>query len=273
MTTAKPLPPHGTYGRANGRPRAGIKPCPCGPCYDEAKKYRKRRRHLTATGRSLTVDAAPVAAHLRMLLDTGEDLLSISRRIDYTYGPLKKVADGVQKKLQRVHADQILALRPVGPAGLYVSPVGSMRRIRALYAIGHSQRDVVEEAGVSKAVLSALTGGHRTCIARQTAEAITAAYRRLCMVPGTSPRTAAFATRKEWAPPLAWTDIDDPDEVPAGWKRSGKIRAEDLAEDIEFIIRTTGVSLDLVAERLGEKRNKLEKARERTAARARAGAV
>lgn len=230
------LPAHGTYARANGRPRSGVRPCTCEPCSAKSKTYRKRRRYLTAIGHPLTVDAGPAAAHLRLLLDAGDDLLNITRRINYTYTPIKKVADGTQARLQRIHAEAILALKPRTPAGLYVDPIGGMRRVRALYAAGHSLQEIVEESGVSRPVLSALANGHRDRIARETADAIAAAYRRLCMTPGSSRATARRAAQKGWAPPLAWTEIDNPAALPDFTGHCGTLKGHRLHETCKIPI-------------------------------------
>lgn len=216
MTATKPMPRHGTYSRANGQPRDGIKPCKCEPCKTKRRSYSKQRRVLAATGRSLTVKAGPVAAHLRMLLAAGDNVQNISRKTGYAYGQLTDIIDGRQKSLRRSRAEQILALRPGAPVTSDVDAVGSMRRVQALIAMKHPLWHIAEESGVSLSVLGVVLNGRQRRIERRTAEAIAAGYERLSARPGTSTRSAHRAEHMGWAPPAAWDgrDLDDADAFP-----------------------------------------------------------
>lgn len=216
MTTTELLPAHGTYSRANGQPRDGIKPCKCEPCKTKRRSYSKTRRILADTGRSLTVPADPVAAHLRMLLAGGNTVQSISRKTGYAYGQITDIITGRQKRLRRSRAEQILTLRPGAPNTSDVDATGSMRRIQALIAIKHPLLHIAEESGVSLSVLGVVVNGRQRRIERRTADTITAAYKRLSATPGTSTRSAHRAARMGWAPPAAWDgkNIDDPAAFP-----------------------------------------------------------
>jgi len=222
VTTTKPLPAHGTPARANGRYRAGIKPCHCKPCCAAIRAYRKRRNVLIERGHTLTVDAAPIAAHLQKLLAAGDSLPSISRRIGYAYSPLWRVATGQQKKLRTAYAERILALQPGLATGAFTDATGSMRRLRALTAMKHSLETIATDSGLSTSVIGTIITGRRTRITQETADAVAATYRRLHMTPGSSARAGNRAAREGWAPPLAWTDnIDDPDAFPDFTGRCG----------------------------------------------------
>lgn len=94
--------------------------------------------------------------------------------------------------------------------------IGSQRRIRALQAIGYGRDRIAKEIGWND-------GGAMTHLLRSesllatTAERISDVYERLSMtVPeGAGPsRARTWARRHGYAPPLAWDDIDDPDELP-----------------------------------------------------------
>lgn len=228
----KPLPPHGTYARANGRPRDGIKPCPCEPCRAEDRACRKQRRYLAETGRSCNVDAAPAVAHLRMLLDAGDSLLNISRTLDYAYRPLKRLIAGQQPSLRRARAEQILALQPGVPLTGVIDAVGSMRRIQALVAARHSLRTIVAESKVSLAVLSPVINGQQKGIERKTAARIAMAYQRLGDTFGTSARSANRAAREGWALPACWDgiDIDDPAAFPDVTGHCGTLKGHRIHE-------------------------------------------
>lgn len=88
------------------------------------------------------------------------------------------------------------------------------RRVQALACIGWPAKRVHEEAfgysypsGTGGWLLEGTVTGERFA-------ALDAAYERLCMTPGPSKRAKDTALAKGWAPPLAWEDIDDPDETP-----------------------------------------------------------
>ena len=105
-----------------------------------------------------------------------------------------------------------------------VPPLGSRRRIEALEAIGWSRAEVSRQLGRTREYIGhALRCEH---INQDTADAIAAIYDRLSMVvPTDSPVRRKGETRKHeatrkraaskgFAPPLAWEDIDDPNEEP-----------------------------------------------------------
>lgn len=118
-------------------------------------------------------------------------------------------------------------------ASLEVNPTGSVRRIQALVAIGHSMRTIDERMGWAWGTTSRfIVAGHKTTH-RTTALKIAAVYDELCMSTPTGTyalRNRRLAARKGWSPPLAWDDIDDPDERPKGNVRpSGAMGIDEVA--------------------------------------------
>ncbi|MER7089923.1 MULTISPECIES: hypothetical protein [Streptomyces rochei group] len=97
-----------------------------------------------------------------------------------------------------------------------VSAVGATRRIRALYALGHLNWVIAQEAGISRDAVSALSSGLWATLNVAADDGVRAAYDRLSMKTGTSWKTRRLAEREGWVPPLAWDDdtIDDPTAVP-----------------------------------------------------------
>jgi hypothetical protein len=97
-----------------------------------------------------------------------------------------------------------------------VPSTGAVRRIRALYALGHLNWLIAQEAGISRDAVCYLAAGDWTTLKVAADDGIRRAYDRLSMKTGTSWKTRRLAERKGWAPPLAWDDdtIDDPDAVP-----------------------------------------------------------
>lgn len=96
-----------------------------------------------------------------------------------------------------------------------VPALGSQRRIRALAAIGWPFAQISAELGRKATHESIATLLRQAWVQRETANRIDAVYRRLCMTPGPNPTVAKRAQLNHWAPPLAWDDIDDPDEEPS----------------------------------------------------------
>jgi hypothetical protein len=96
--------------------------------------------------------------------------------------------------------------------------VGTRRRIHALQAIGYSRAVIAAEAGYGN-------GGSIAYICKPASKAVTQStywkiretYERLCMtVPQSddAKKVRTWAKRHGYAPPLAWDDIDDPNEQP-----------------------------------------------------------
>lgn len=273
--STKPLPPHGTTARAVGRPAAGIKGCSCRPCRTERNAYIKRRLYLAATNRSLTVDAAPAIAHLRMLLEAGSGWRETAEAAGISAGNLSELVSGKRKRIRRTNMERIMALQPKPSPKASTSSLGSVRRVQALIAAGHRAQDIADAAGLDICSIVDVAAG-KPSVRYETADAIAKAYRQLSGIAGNNTRGINRARRMGWPTPAEWAgDIDDPDVDPSTWARDddGRRASVALAEDAEFIMRTTGVGIELAAERLGVPRNTLEKARERAAARARAAAA
>lgn len=111
-----------------------------------------------------------------------------------------------------------------------VAATGTQRRIQALMALGWSAEDVARELGWAhkRAV-------HRlrfvTFVYRSTHEQVAAAYERLSGTPGPNENAKRRALAAGYAPPLAWDDIDNPDEKPKG---HDICRAPDCARAIAY---------------------------------------
>lgn len=103
-----------------------------------------------------------------------------------------------------------------------VSVVGTARRVRALWAIGHNSATIGAVAGMSADQVHQTTR-RPLWVSLATAEAVKRAYDALSMTPGTSEETRGRAQRAGYPPPLAWDDesIDDPTVSP----RRGRLQA------------------------------------------------
>ncbi|MFD7922604.1 helix-turn-helix domain-containing protein [Streptomyces sp. NPDC059740] len=207
----KTLPPHGhsnryTYG------------CRCQPCTKAAIRADQLRRLDRMAGRSRYIPGPPVTAHIHTLLGAGFTRPQIARLSQVPLTSIVRYARGT-KFVSRPLGERILAVMPTPGVvdGLALVPaLGSTRRVRALYALGHYQHVIAKTAHVDLDTVSSLAGAARTKVEVRVAAAIRGAYDELSMSVGTSAKTRLRAKREGWAPPLAWDEdaIDNPQAQP-----------------------------------------------------------
>lgn len=101
--------------------------------------------------------------------------------------------------------------------------VGTSRRIQALVALGYTFGQIGAAVGRSQDWAAKIAHRRDSIVRTTTANRVDELYRDWCMKEpdvstGKKKWAAAYArstARKHgWAPPLAWDDIDDPDEQP-----------------------------------------------------------
>lgn len=109
---------------------------------------------------------------------------------------------------------RLRALERGGP--LTTDPTGTVRRVQALVALGWPVRLIAEEANVNEKSLRTFMYSPGDTVTVTRAEAIAVVFERLCMTRGPSKASATIARKRGYVPPLAWDDIDDPNEVPEG---------------------------------------------------------
>lgn len=174
---------------------------------------------------------------------------------------------------EAAHADALRTAK-ARRTGRHQSPIhdntGTVRRLQALGAIGWSGFELGPRLGLDRKSLDQLRSGrYRTH--RRNAEKVAALYDELSMIPGPSSRCAAGARTRGWAPPLAWDNIDDLDEVPAALPplpRRGRpavplaVRLAERRAEIERL-SALGRSAAEVAEALGVHKRTVERARGR----------
>lgn len=97
-----------------------------------------------------------------------------------------------------------------------IPAVGSIRRLRALAAIGWGLEALAPHLGWHWQRLGQIRSGRQQYVHRETHRAVAAVYRELADRSGSSRRSALYAERHGWLGPLWWDDdtIDDPDYQP-----------------------------------------------------------
>lgn len=115
---------------------------------------------------------------------------------------------------------------------LKVPAIGYQRRVQALRALGWSLSEIAHAAGWAKGCSFDYARSAET-ITAATAARIENAYAKLSMTVPNGPksnRIRLLSASKGWPPPLAWTNIDDPDEHPRGWQYAPAERGELLVD-------------------------------------------
>jgi predicted transcriptional regulator len=175
----------------------------------DRNKYMKRWRHDTESGRPRTVPAAPIAAHIRTLLDPGVSVRRVAELAGISETCVRQILNGQRTTgVRTATALQALTVSRVrAHPKVRVSALGAQRRIQALFTLGWRVKDINAAAGQDiEHVL------HRDTILRETHDAVCRAYDTLSMRHGPSTATRNRAHKSGYAPPLAWDDdkLDDP---------------------------------------------------------------
>lgn len=128
--------------------------------------------------------------------------------------PVKTIY-GVRRRkwVQGETASAILAVEHADaplPSGLVPILVPS-RMVQALAAIGWSLTDQARELGCIVQQVARIAHATQPTVTDRRAQAVRAMFERLCGTPGPSKRARTESVRRQWRPPLAWDDIDDPD--------------------------------------------------------------
>ena len=229
-----PLPPHGTSARGTGRPRYGIAGCKCQPCRDAKVKADALRALANMSGRPVRVPAAPVAAHIRSLLDAGMGWVRIGQAAHSSSCTIARILNG-QELVRRTVAERLLAVKYRPAPGRTIDATGTRRRIQALIAIGHTITGIAEESGVDHSVINDILNGVAN-VRGVTYDRIAATYDWLAAQPPVTDRKSAVtasrnrAVREGWHDPQWWEDmgdIDDPDFDPTAAER--ELNRDELA--------------------------------------------
>lgn len=167
------------------------------------------------------VSAAPAREHLEVLRQTMR-----WQDVSTTTGCGRETLHHIYRqrctKIRPGTESRILAVEPwqTKPLTFAVDSTGTVRRLRALAAIGHTSSAIAAASGCSPKALPTITKQRRHRVRVAMAIKIKAAYEELSISPASptpaSERTRTIASQHGWQPPHAWQglDIDDPDITP-----------------------------------------------------------
>lgn len=202
----------------HGERRCYLRGCRLPECLDAHYRYMSRYRLDAQRGQQRRQDIGPVQQHTNNLIATGWTQAQISRASGVPHRAVGAILGGHQPTVANSTANRILTV-PVGPAPeplQYIDATGTVRRLRALIAIGHTVVSLAPHIGINENALAAVVRHERPQVRATTAAAAKAAYRQLSRTPGISRRARNIAKNRGWYGPLAWgeTTIDDPKALP-----------------------------------------------------------
>ncbi len=255
-TAARKIPDHGTQSRYRGPRDKSWDPCRCDACTFAHSRACKARSLAHLAGTPPLYPGAPLRQHIQTLTDAGMSWELIARRAPVSHGTIRYLMRGLTNNCRRAQALRILAVRPGHFDPHAERPaLGSMRRIRALYAIGHNPQSISEASGIGASTISNIANGHQEIVKPATAAAIHTTYRNLRTKAGTSDAARRRARRNGWHGPLAWDgNIDDPAAVPdttgAGWDGAARKRDDLRTLEIQHLAGF-GYSAHTIAQQVG----------------------
>lgn len=255
--------------------------CRCGLCvHSRAMEMQRRRNRLRAYGRADQIGgdrvaAAPVRAHIESILAEGvggeriAEAAGVPRSVilDLRYGRRgKRPASQVRvlSTVLRVHAEPLLALTVDDIERALVPSLGTVRRLRALVAIGWTQTEIADRMHMKVTNFTKLVLGYRPRVTAATAGAADELFRALWSEPrtgGWSDRARQIAVSRSWVGPLGWDDIDT-DPEPAVVEVSEQTKGERFLEDVEWLLES-GEPVAQITATLGRTAGAISKLAER----------
>lgn len=191
--------------------------CPDCLAYD---RWKRRRRSLAlALGQPTAGNVPKVVNHVRDLIKAGMTIEEVARRAGMGWNSVNRIYTGEVKFLQAATERALMAVQSIGVATPEVLALGVARRLRALAAVGFSNKAIADagpaeltEGSVSHWRRMRNTAGPRRWAWQMVAEV----YEKLYAYTGTSQMSVNCARANGWHPPEAWdaSTIDDPAAEP-----------------------------------------------------------
>jgi hypothetical protein len=186
--------------------------CRCADCVTSRRRYDKQTAMRRMRG-PLTVPVDKAVAHIERCFRFGVTGETFQRESNVHHAV--RIAAGERQAIHARTEARILKVQPL--PGVNCWPAYAVcRKLRALIALGHSQAALGERLSKSPGYVSMVVTNLRECTHYDPEfwVAVDNLYRELCMTPGTSVRSLRRGAKNNWPTPLAWDDIDDPDEEP-----------------------------------------------------------
>lgn len=203
--------------------------CRCDDCYENRHADNDARARRVAYGRPLDsfVDAEPVREHIFELAQAGIGKVRLAELSGVSVNAIRALK-GLRRgkpvaKVRKETAAAILAVTTDVKRAprMAVDSRGAVRRLQALIARGWTGRALNDELGLLGHNLA--TWFAQETMTQEKVDQIAALYERLWdqsppiqsgYMAAASRRAINRARREGWPPPLAWDDIDDPNEQP-----------------------------------------------------------
>lgn len=245
--------------------------CRCTDCREANNQLTRDRTRQKAYGRYRFVDATPVREHVQALMNQGMGYARIGRAAGVHNSTMTYLIHGFggadprppKKKIDRLTAEAILNVELDLAPGAKVPAIGSRRRLEALMWNGWSGSSLAHRLGVEPANLFYFRG--TTTVTQATHDAVVALFDELWDVAPpcathrekiSVARTKRLARERNFAPPAAWDDLDDPAESPT----LGVAGRATLDPSEAIWLLTNGVAPIEAASRLGVRLGSLAKA-------------
>ncbi|MBP5870903.1 hypothetical protein [Streptomyces scabiei] len=234
-----------------------LRGCRTPACTNAAYRYMSALRLDHHRGQHRRIDATQTRVHLERLLAAGWTRAQIARAAGIAHRTIGGLLNG-QPTTGVATARTILniTLGPPPADQRDVDATGTVRRIRALMAIGWPLAHLAPRFGLYVTALERIANGQLQHVRATTADTIALDYRYLAGMPGPSQRARNEAARRGWHGPAAWDErtIDDPDAGPETAGAEPVLSRDELAalrrEEIAHLAGY-GVGAEEIAARLG----------------------
>jgi hypothetical protein len=216
------------------------------------------RTHGTPTRRTVSPNRA--ATHIQQLRHAGLTDQQIRTAAHIGHSTLDTAANrraniSVRTE-QRILAVPVPTTRKRVVSVAMVPPHGTRRRLQALIHAGWPAARLGAELGIHPNQLYRLLHQQHDMVAVRTEAAVARVFRRLWdqqpeehgVKPISARRARLLAERHQWAPALAWDDIDAPDAQPDLGREVSRVQA--VVEDTAELV-AEGLSREGIAVRLG----------------------
>ena len=192
------------------------------------------------------VSAAPVREHVRKLRVAGGTYESIAQAAGTGAMTVHRIATAGRPTVQAEIARRLLAVTEAGMAGTHPAPSGTMWRLRALVAMGHTCSRMAAATGIPPATLRRAVRGEALTISPQLRQAVIALFdawwdktppRRTRQEKLAADGALQRAALNDWPPPagLDEDDLERPGYQPhSGWRHA---RGTGVAADYPFAER------------------------------------